>query len=135
MRLLNASEFQTQPIFSCDDLIRQWSFFNKQPLESLMSEHLHLKEAEAVKESIQKQLKEKLVEKVRPWFQKKERKKMKNERFPKEIFVHHFQKLKNVFGHKSLDEDFEDYDYLTSPIYNLLYDKTGKIIVTADDDG
>ena len=127
-----------------EELMSQWAFFNQKPLDSLLQEFSVLKQADDIKILNNKNLRNSIVEKVRPWIQKIDpsargrralRNNGKKDLFPKSLFIHSFQKLKSVFGHKSLEEEFEDYDFLTSPVYNLLFDKSGKIIITADDDG
>jgi len=126
-----------------EEIMSQMSFFQKKPLDSILQEYANLKEEDDCKRLNIQEARNGIIEKVRPWFQRmnpksRDRTNRRNEKkdnFPKGLFIHSFQKLKSVFGHKSLEEEFEDYDFLTSPVYNLLFDKTGKIIITADDDG
>ena len=127
-----------------EELMTQWAFFNQKPLDSLLQEYSVLKQADDLKILSNRTLRSSIVEKVRPWVQRVDpmsrgrrngRGNAKKDLFPRSLFINSFQKLKSVFGHKSLEEEFEDYDFLTSPVYNLLFDKTGKIIITADDDG
>lgn len=139
MSLLQTSK-NLAPV-SCNDMMFQWRFFNKQNLENVLLEHNSLKERENLTLCPMQEARQTFTEKKKPWFNPFQSKrnrmmgKAKTDRFPKEIFIHHFQKLKSIFGHKSMDEDYDDYAFMTSPVYNLLFDKTGKIIVTADDDG
>jgi len=67
--------------------------------------------------------------------------------FPSEIFTHNWNKFKSIFGHSRRDPDpddpiskeegyFEINIFLDgSPVYNLTYDKHGKYVVSAADDG
>jgi len=69
------------------------------------------------------------------------------ENFPSELFTEYFGKLKTIFGHMKRDPDPEDplskktlkidvkVSLDGSPVYNLVYDKSGKYVVTAADDG
>lgn len=124
---------------SCEDMMQQFQFFNKISLEKTLSEYTNLKERENFSVYQQVQTRSVLTEKIKPWFcplrSKSRFSNKKQEKFPKEIFIHNFQKMKSIFGHKSMEEEFDEYVCLASPVYNLLYDKTGKVIITADDDG
>ena len=145
MSLLKSNKLQDS--VSCEEILRQWRFFNGEDLELMLGNYEKMKENEAFKLNNITLMKDQVLNKIKPWFQpmrvKSQRlslnegknRNTKKDRFPKELFIHGFQKLKSVFGHKSLDDEFDDYDFLTSPVYNLLFDKTGKIIITADDDG
>ena len=80
----------------------------------------------------------------------RKQKKKPEDYFNKMIFTDDWMKFKTFFGHKKLDVDPEEnistitslirdlyYNFalVTSPVYNVLYDKSGRYIITGGNDG
>jgi len=54
--------------------------------------------------------------------------------YPVEIFTNYWNKYKSMFGHARKEQDPDD-PINGSPVYNLMYDKSGRQVISAADDG